>query len=74
VRRPSQNARQRQYAREQRALLALRRAAAIYTAMVDLQVICDELNDAGERLEAAAMRYANTLTPRDRKRLIARRV
>lgn len=72
MRRPSLNAKQRAFAREQRALRALRRAAVRLTNAVDsidqrrgASVEADAYLD----LEIAAMKYANTITTRERRRL-----
>jgi translation initiation factor 6 (eIF-6) len=59
-------ARQRAYQKEQRALLQLRRAAVAFCNMVDAQ---DESALAHIELEGAAMKYANTLSKTDRRRL-----
>lgn len=75
MRRPSLNAKQRAYAREQRALLALRRAAVRLTAAVDREHV--ELSPAARsssnerllELEIMAMKYANTLNTREFRRL-----
>jgi hypothetical protein len=62
MRRPAQTRAQKQHAREQRALLVLRRAAVRYTigdgdpfAFADLTAACD--------------RYSETLSARDRRKL-----
>jgi len=67
VKRPQLTARQRQYQREQRALLALRRAAVRFTDSIDTDGT-DVMTQVD--LEGAAMKYANTLGTRDRKRLV----
>lgn len=68
MRRPSKTARQRQYAREQRATRALVKAAARYTIALE----CDDLILAGYReteLHAAALKLGNTVAHRDLRRL-----
>lgn len=71
MRRPRQTAAQRAHAREQRALLVLRRAAVRLTNHCDDQPNFDlgveaELSFA---LEAAAFKYANALPARARRKL-----
>jgi hypothetical protein len=64
VKRPGMSRAQRQYAREQRALLRLRRAAVRWSE-------CEDHED--ERLadlQAAADSYATAVSGRDRRRLL----
>jgi hypothetical protein len=64
VKRPGMTAAQRQYAREQRALLRLRRAAVRWSE-------CDEHEDeALADLQAASDAYTTSLSNRDRRRLL----
>jgi len=66
VRRPGLSRAQKQHAREQRALLRLRRAAVKLTNAVDNGVVeTDEVHG----LEVAAFGYAGALTARERRRL-----
>lgn len=65
MKRPGMTKAQKNYAREQRANLRLRRAAVALTNAVD----AGHVDDQGHELEAAAFAYANTLTARDRRRL-----
>jgi hypothetical protein len=74
VRRPKQSKAQKQYAREQRAILSLRRAWVVYMLALDDDTASDELRAdalvmAGAGLEAAAIGYASVLSPRERRRL-----
>lgn len=69
MRRPSLNAKQRAYAREQRALRSLRRAAVRLCNAVDVAAGKTEQAERELDLEIAAMRYANTLNTRERRRL-----
>jgi hypothetical protein len=69
MRRPGKTAAQRQYEREQRALLRLRRAAVRWSSL-------DEGGDVAEyamvdtELQAASDAYANALAPRALRRLL----
>lgn len=65
MRRPGLSKVQKQYAREQRALLRLRRAAVRLTNAVD----AGHVDDEGHELESAAFAYANTLPSKERRRL-----
>jgi hypothetical protein len=69
VRRPALTPAQRQHAREQRALLRLRRAAVRYSMQTD--GLLPDLADVEARadLEAACDAYANALGARERRRL-----
>lgn len=64
MRRPKKTAQQRQYDREQRALLRLRRAAVRWSECEDNED--EHLTD----LQAAADAYTTSISNRDRRRLL----
>jgi hypothetical protein len=68
MRRPGLNKKQRAYAKESRALLSLRRAAVRFTTAIDLE---DHIASGFHEttLQEAAMKYANALPARERRRL-----
>jgi hypothetical protein len=68
VKRPAMTTKQRQYAREQRALLRLRRAAVRFSEWDASSV--DSFEERRADLEAACDAYNAMLTSRDRRRLL----
>lgn len=64
MKRPGQTRQQKQYAREQRALLRLRRAAVRWSECEDNED--EHLTD----LQAAADAYTTALVPREMRRLL----
>lgn len=72
MRRPALTAKQKAHAREQRALLTLRRSAVRYSVLGDAQDepgARDAFALAFADLCAACDRYADTLTARERRKL-----
>lgn len=71
MRRPGQTAKQKKHAREQRALLTLRRAAVKYSAVSDNEETeHDTLALCFADLITACDRYRGTLTEREQRRLV----
>ena len=64
MKRPGQTSAQRQYAREQRSLLRLRRAAVRWSECEDHE------DEALADLQAAADAYTTAITNKERRRLL----
>lgn len=69
MRRPGLTAAQKQHAREQRALLGLRRAAVRYTNVIDANEPDELEGETFLELETAAFKYTNAIGKRERRRL-----
>lgn len=70
MRRPAQTAAQRKHAKEQRALLALRRTAVSYSRASESNGLTLALEFAD--LTAACDRYRETLSEREQRKLVKR--
>ncbi len=72
MRAPARTRAQRQHAREQRAVLALRSAAVRYSVLTDGEAAAADVALAFADLTIASDKYAATLTARERAKLIRR--
>lgn len=68
-RRPAQTAAQRQYSRQQRALLRLRRAAVRHSMTTDGELPEEATIVTRADLDAACDAFTNTLTTREKRKL-----
>lgn len=69
MKRPTKTRAQRQYDREQRALLRLRRAAVRHSMTTDGELPEEATIVTRTDLDAACDAYTNTLTTREKRRL-----
>lgn len=70
MRRPAQTREQKKHAREQRALLTLRRASVRYSILGDMNEGPHQLALAFADLTVACDRYRETLTVREQRKLV----
>ena len=70
ARRPGLTLKQRNYNRQQRALLRLRRAAVRYSLATDGEIDDLAVAEARTDLDAACDAFANTLTTREKRKMV----